>query len=272
METTNKENLTTLTDENETGLQESPDTNNAIMALAAATSDLARAINTINYSPTNWVDNAPPDINAANLNKIEQGILQATNMINNTVGAINTLNGNILKYKSYEFTDSSFGAATITNMAEHYWTNISNRSYGLIQYSNNSSVWIGTYMKYSDSDGVITINGLGNTYPFQKGVLENGVWYWSSIITNSDLTDRFYPIRVSVGETIKTFSKALEGKSNSVSFIAFGEDIPDNPFSFEHGYAIAFNSGLLRTSKVFTLIGIDFKALKEIEIKVLDIS
>lgn len=97
METTNKENLTTLTDdENETKLQESPTIqSDAIMALATATSDLARAINTINYSPTTWVDNAPPDINAANLNKIEQGILQATNMINNTVSAINTLNGNI---------------------------------------------------------------------------------------------------------------------------------------------------------------------------------
>ena len=27
------------------------------------------------YSPTIWVDNGPPDINAANLNKIEQGIV-----------------------------------------------------------------------------------------------------------------------------------------------------------------------------------------------------
>lgn len=72
----------------------------AVMALASATSELARAISKISYTPTQWVDNSEPDINAANLNKIEQGILQATTAINGAVDAINAINTDLRFYST----------------------------------------------------------------------------------------------------------------------------------------------------------------------------
>lgn len=95
----NEETNTPLTgNESETSLELSPTTNQAVMALASATSELARALTEINYTPTDWVDLAEPDIDAAHLNKIEQGILQATTAINSAFSAINGINSN-LQYK-----------------------------------------------------------------------------------------------------------------------------------------------------------------------------
>ena len=87
----------------------------------------------------------------------------------------------------------------------------------------------------------------------------------------SNLTERFKPIRI-FGTEGGTFSKALKNKVyNSVVFLAFDTSVPDNPFSFEAGYAIAFHAGLLKSENVFTLIGFDSNALHPLEIKMLDL-
>lgn len=94
-------NNTPLTgDESETGMELTPTTNQAVMALANATSALANALTAINYTPTTWVDNMEPDINADNLNNIEQGILQATTAINSAFTAINAINSNLQRYET----------------------------------------------------------------------------------------------------------------------------------------------------------------------------
>ncbi len=72
-------------------------------------------------------------------------------------------------------------------MVEQYWPNISGNTYGLVRYSNNSSIWIGTYIKYGNDDGAITINGISAYSPFQRGVLIKTVWKWDPIVANSDL-------------------------------------------------------------------------------------
>lgn len=90
-------------------------------------------------------------------------------------------------------------------------------------------------------------------------------------MTNTDLTERFKPIRI-FGTEGGTFSKALKNKVyNSVVFLAFDTSVPDNPFSFEAGYAIVFHAGLLKAENVFTLIGFDSNALHPLEIKMLDL-
>ena len=42
-------------------------------------------LNQITYNPNNWVDDSTPDIEADTLNNIEQGIAQATELLNDLV-------------------------------------------------------------------------------------------------------------------------------------------------------------------------------------------
>lgn len=58
-----------------------------------------QTMSTVNTSPvynaTSWVNSATPPIDADHLNNIETGILNATQVTNNTVGAVNTLKENV---------------------------------------------------------------------------------------------------------------------------------------------------------------------------------
>lgn len=158
---------------------------NAVMALATATSELARAISKISYTPTQWVDNSEPDINAANLNKIEQGILQATTAIKGAVDAINAINGNI----SNRFATGE----TVFNTVNDFPMNGS--SFGSVR--NPLTLYEGfTIPKYSkcifinytnSNDGaLIAIEG-GKTYTAFRN---NGIWQDGKIlITNTDLNE-----------------------------------------------------------------------------------
>ena len=66
----------------------------------------------MSYTPTNWVNGETP-INAENLNKIEQELVGFNRKCGDTdisgigdgtvTGAISALNGNLLKYNSFEF-------------------------------------------------------------------------------------------------------------------------------------------------------------------------
>lgn len=47
------------------------------------------------YNKTTWNNSATPPIDADHLNNIETGILNATQVTNDTVGAVNTLKGNV---------------------------------------------------------------------------------------------------------------------------------------------------------------------------------
>ena len=85
-------------------VSESP-ANEATISLAVAQS-LADALQKIeSYTPTVWVDNESPDIDAAHLNKAEQAITRVTTAMNSAVDVIkdsqsqvNTTNNNLSKY------------------------------------------------------------------------------------------------------------------------------------------------------------------------------
>lgn len=88
----------------DTGVSESP-SNEATISLAAVQA-LADALQKIeSYTPTVWVDNESPDIDAAHLNKAEQAIMRVTTAMNSAVDVIkdlqsqvNTTNNNLSKY------------------------------------------------------------------------------------------------------------------------------------------------------------------------------
>lgn len=87
----------------DTGVSESP-SNEATISLAAVQA-LADALQKIeSYTPTVWVDNESPDIDAAHLNKAEQAIMRVTTAMNSAVDVIkdlqsqvNTTNNNLSK-------------------------------------------------------------------------------------------------------------------------------------------------------------------------------
>ena len=88
----------------DTKVSESP-SNEATISLATVQA-LADALQKIeSYTPTVWVDNESPDIDAAHLNKAEQAIMRVTTAMNSAVDVIkdlqsqiNTTNNNLSKY------------------------------------------------------------------------------------------------------------------------------------------------------------------------------
>ena len=93
-------------------VSESP-ANEATISLAVAQS-LADALQKIeSYTPTVWVDNESPDIDAAHLNKAEQAITRVTTAMNSAVDVIkdlqsqvNTTNNNLGNYKKIIVSDT----------------------------------------------------------------------------------------------------------------------------------------------------------------------
>lgn len=64
----------------------------ALSSLSETAQALAVAINKIAaYVPTQWVNGTEPDIDEDNLNKIEEGIKNATNAVNSSIDAITEL-------------------------------------------------------------------------------------------------------------------------------------------------------------------------------------
>lgn len=86
------------------GVSESP-ANEAAISLTAVQA-LADALQKIeSYTPTAWVDNESPDIDAAHLNKAEQAIMRVTTAMNSAVDVIkdlqsqvNTTNNNLSNF------------------------------------------------------------------------------------------------------------------------------------------------------------------------------
>lgn len=128
------------------------------------------------------------------------------------------------------------------------------------------------YKRNSESIFVFLTGIAASSTPLATNWYDGASWTgWKTYVTNTDLTERFKPIRI-FGTEGGTFSKTLKNKVyNSVVFLAFDASVPDNPFSFEAGYAIAFHAGLLKAENVFTLIGFDSNALHPLEIKMLDL-
>ena len=126
------------------------------------------------------------------------------------------------------------------------------------------------FINYTNSnDGALIAIISDKTYTAFRN---NGNWQSGRIlVTNTDLTARFNPIRIN-GELNDTFKSILKDKcNNSVNFIAFTNNPSDNPFSFNAGYVIAFHSGMINSNNILILIGSSSIDSSQIEVKRMDL-
>lgn len=86
---------------------------------------------------------------------------------------------------------------------------------------------------------------------FDTGASKWSDWSYYEPVSNHSF------VRIS-GAGGDTFKKALTGRSNLVTFLAFNNNPSDNPFSFSTGYAIALQDHMLTVPTKFNMIGINY--------------
>ena len=172
-------------------VSESP-ANEATISLAAVQA-LADALQKIEaYTPTVWVDNESPDIDAAHLNKAEQAIMRVTTAMNSAVDVIKDLQSQV-------------------NTTNNNLSNISNRFY--VQSSETdfnrltkSGYYFGKFIQNTpdgttDSNWIVEVQAFDNNpnYVFQRvtrasdkaiftRIQNNGTWSdWEVLARKSDL-------------------------------------------------------------------------------------
>ena len=68
-------------------------------------------------------------------------------------------------------------------------------------------------------------------------------------------------LRISVPDGYASFNDAFRGRNNAITIFAFASNndnkLENVPFSFNAGYGIAFNSGLISIQNYFEIIGTD---------------
>lgn len=174
------------------GVSESP-ANEATISLAAAQA-LADALQKIEaYTPTVWVDNESPDIDAMHLNKAEQAIMRVTDAMNSAVDTIkdlqsqlNTTNNNLSKVaiKSDLFSSGSItnpNTCTVPFSLVNGWhsaiTNVPDAAKG--KYSILLNIW-----EYGPSStGNLTSNHM------QALIIEKGGGIFTRLYINSAWSD-----------------------------------------------------------------------------------
>lgn len=124
-------------------------------------------------------------------------------------------------YKSYKFSDSEYNGTTITNMIEHYWSNISNQTYEMASFLNSSNAFSGTYYKHDNNNGFIIFSGQSPSYKTQKGIIMNGNWTWTSLVTNTDLQTA-----IATGNTVRQCVNATTDSQTKKFLIARPDDAP----------------------------------------------
>lgn len=165
----------------DTGVSESP-ANEATISLAAAQA-LADALQKIEaYTPTVWVDNESPDIDAVHLNKAEQAIMRVTTAMNSAVDTIkdlqsqlNTTNNNLSKISySWPIRFVGNGESLRTVVNEYCKTNTSQK-YLLNRIADSPFVYDGTTI----ISGSLTLDysrGYWDNHPLYTLISDNIVY------------------------------------------------------------------------------------------------
>lgn len=172
----------------DTGVSESP-ANEATISLAAVQA-LADALQKIEaYTPTVWVDNESPDIDAVHLNKAEQAIMRVTTAMNSAVDVIkdlqsqvNTTNNNLSKCFSPQ--------STLSESADNCRRNGCWRINGKVQSVNGVDDGILLAFVADSNSNVVyqqLFNNVGSIIYIRKYWF--GTWSsWETIALKSDLT------------------------------------------------------------------------------------
>lgn len=178
-------------EKNETSTQ--AEENTVSLASAQALADALAKIEA--YTPTTWVDNSSPDIDAEHLNKPEQAIKRVTDALNSAVDVIKDLQSQITK---------NSGAISDVN------NNLSNgsvKSYFSPYKKNEADLCKG----YNNSDGVFYFNYQGALVPIKKYIFSdgqgNGIFASDQLVKKDDLL-------ISISGTGPTDWTALEITGN----------------------------------------------------------
>lgn len=170
----------------DTGVSESP-ANEATISLAAVQA-LADALQKIeSYTPTVWVDNESPDIDAAHLNKAEQAIMRVTTAMNSAVDVIkdlqsqvNTTNNNLSqKFAAKDISNGSLDQITTTGF--YFGSNITE-----VTPYIKSHKWclINAYVSGNSASIFVTAGDAMALSIYRNG---DGIYSYYPIATKSDL-------------------------------------------------------------------------------------
>ncbi len=176
------------------GVSESP-ANEAAISLTAVQA-LADALQKIeSYTPTAWVDNESPDIDAAHLNKAEQAIMRVTTAMNSAVDVIkdlqsqvNTTNNNLSdKFAAKDISDGSLNQITTTGF--YFGSNITE-----VTPYIKSHKWclINAYVSGNSASIFVTA---GDAMALSIYRNSDGIYSYYPIATKSDLT--WNPVSIS---------------------------------------------------------------------------
>lgn len=191
-------------EKNETSTQ--AEENTVSLASAQALADALAKIEA--YTPTTWVDNSSPDIDAEHLNKPEQAIKRVTDALNSAVdvikdlqsqvtknaGDISTVNNNLSKCNigySYNGTDGTNAIYTAIPNGSTVWFGINGNTkvgqeLGLSQQYEGAEIII---WKSSDwRGGALAIGGNGSPVMIGQNNGSNSI-KWNPLALKSDLNN-----------------------------------------------------------------------------------
>ena len=180
-------------EKNETSTQ--AEENTVSLASAQALADALTKIEA--YTPTTWVDNSSPDIDAEHLNKPEQAIKRVTDALNSAVDVIKDLQSQVTK--------NAGDISTVNNNLSKNFTikSISNQSLDVITetgwYSGNNIKELASYklswcmihaMVQSDNAATIYVSGDNGQQLIVVKRNTDGTYAFTPYATKSDLSDR----------------------------------------------------------------------------------
>lgn len=195
-------------------VSESP-ANETTISLAAVQA-LADALQKIeSYTPTVWVDNESPDIDAAHLNKAEQAIMRVTTAMNSAVDVIkdlqsqvNTTNNNLSKYNFNLGDTTANNHKNIDRIATFSGGTWINKNYN----ADFGGQWCFVDSFLIDDNGPYAIQRIMSAQTntvLATRYCEKNVWGdWNIGVTKSDLSDRAKKLSANFisGNTVLDFS------------------------------------------------------------------
>nr|DAH20637.1 MAG TPA: hypothetical protein [Bacteriophage sp.] len=226
-------------EKNETSTQ--AEENTVSLASAQALADALAKIEV--YTPTTWVDNSSPDIDAEHLNKPEQAIKRVTDALNSAVdvikdlqsqitknsGAISDVNNNLGNgvFKALTFSDFST-SDDIKLVCQKMFSALptSGVCYRVRMKPTPSGTTTDAYVYCASSNyGFVHIRDHGGTDYY--GRVQNGTWTWDSYALKSDLDLKLNNTSFFVGNG-KDFGQAIK-KAGIVQLNRVGFFICNNP-------------------------------------------
>lgn len=224
-------------EKNETSTQ--AEENTVSLASAQALADALAKIEA--YTPTTWVDNSSPDIDAEHLNKPEQAIKRVTDALNSAVDVIKDLQSQVTK---------NAGAISDVN------NNLSNgsvKSYFSPHKNNEADLCKG----YNNSDGVFYFNYQGALVPIKKYVFSdgqgNGIFSSDQLVKNSDLPKNFKFLNL----------KYNTASSYDTEVLKYIESLKESVFIIycQHGSASMYMGFIVGDGKYGTVLRFEYDSL-----------